>query len=101
MTSPSPPDDGFVERVMGTVGRHERRRPLVVGALALSALVLAVPAVVVLLARPAFDAAFSLALAGTAEAAAASADNPVFWLGAGVTAAWLGWVASRAVRGAR
>ena len=49
----------FVDRVMGEVARHERRLPLVMAALAISALVLAVPAVLVLLARPAFDAAFA------------------------------------------
>ena len=97
--SPAPPPDDFVDRVMDEVARHERRLPLVVAALAISALVLAVPAVVVLLARPAFDAALSLALAGAAEATSAVADNPLFWAGAALTAVWLAWLASRALRG--
>lgn len=82
---------------MDQVARHERRLPLVVAALAISALVLAVPAVVVLLAREALDAALSLALAGVAEAASAVADNPLFWAGTAVTAGWLAWLASRAI----
>lgn len=94
-----PPPDDFVDRVMGEVARHERRLPLVVAALAISALVLAVPAAVVLLARPALDAALSLALAGVAQAVSAVADNPLFWAAAVVTAAWLAWLASRALRG--
>ena len=93
-----PPDD-FVDRVMGQVARHERRRPVVVGALAISALVLAVPAVLVLIARPAFDAAFSLALAGLGEAVGAAADNPLFWAGAAVTLGWLAWLVSRVTAG--
>jgi hypothetical protein len=93
-----PPDD-FVDRVMGEVARHERRLPLVVAALAASALVLAVPAALLLLARPAFDAAFSLALAGLGEAIAAASDNPLFWTAAVVTLGWLGWLASRAIAG--
>lgn len=101
MSGPPTPDDRFVERVMGEVARHERRRPLLLAALALSALVLSVPAVVLLLARPALEAALSLALAGIAEAAAAVVDNPLFWAGAGITAAWLAWLASRALRGGR
>ena len=96
MSAASPPDD-FVDRVMGEVARHERRLPLVIIALAISALVLAVPAVVVLLARPAFDAALSLALAGIAEATSAVVDNPFFWVGAAVTLGWLVWIASRAL----
>lgn len=94
----APPDD-FVDRVMGEVARHERRLPIVVGALAISAVVLAVPAVLVLLARPAFDAAFSLALAGLGEAVGAVVDNPLFWAAAAVTAAWLAWLVSRAIAG--
>lgn len=94
-----PPPDEFVERVMSEVARHERRLPLVTAALAISAVVLAVPAVVVLLARPAFDAALSLALAGCGEALSAAADNPLFWVAVGVTAAWLGWVITRALGG--
>lgn len=93
-----PPDD-FVDRVMGEVARHERRLPLVMAALAISALVLAVPAVLVLLARPAFDAAFALALAGTVEAIGAVNDNPLFWAGGLVTVAWLLWLVSRALAG--
>ena len=99
MSTPPTSDDRFVNRVMDEVARHERRLPLVVGALAISALVLAVPAVVVLLARPALDAALSLALAGLAEAASAVADNPIFWACVAVTAAWLAWLASRTLRG--
>lgn len=94
----SAPHDDFVDRVMGEVARHERRLPLVATALGISALVLAVPAVLVLLARPAFDAALSLALAGVAEAVAAVADNPFFWAAAAVTLGWLAWLASRALR---
>lgn len=91
-----PPDD-FVDRVMGEVARHERRLPLVVAALGISAVVLAVPAVLVLLARPAFDAAFALALAGLGEAVGAAADNPLFWAATVVTLGWLGWLVSRAL----
>lgn len=97
MSGPAP--DDFVDRVMDGVARHERRLPLVVAALAVSALVLAVPAVLVLVARPAFDGALALALAGVGEAVAAAADNPLFWAGAAVTLGWLGWLASRALAG--
>jgi hypothetical protein len=96
-----PRGDDFVARVMEQVARQERRLPLVAAALVISALVLAVPAVAVLVARPAFDAAFSLALAGCAEAVTAAAGSPVFWLAVAVTAGWLIWLATRALRGAR
>ena len=95
MSGPQP--DDFVDRVMDGVARQERRLPLVVAALAVSAVVLAVPAVLVLVARPAFDAALSLAFAGVGEVIAASADNPLFWAGSVVTLAWLGWLVSRAL----
>jgi len=98
MTAP-PPDDAFVDRVMGEVARHERRLPLVVAALAISAVVLAVPALVALRARPALDAALALTVAGLGQLVSATADNPVFWAGAAATLAWLGWLASRALRG--
>ena len=94
-----PPPDDFVDRVMGEVARHERRLPLVAAALAISTLVLAVPAVLVLLARPAFDAAFALALAGLGEAVSAVADNPLFWAGSAITIAWLAWLVSRVLAG--
>lgn len=99
MSGPAP--DDFVDRVMDGVARQERRLPLVVAALAVSALVLAVPAVLVLVARPAFDAAFSLAFAGVAEVIAASADNPLFWAASVATLAWLGWLVTRALAGRR
>jgi hypothetical protein len=96
-----PPRDDFVARVMDRVARQERRLPLVAVALAISAIVLAAPAVAVLVARPAFDAAFSLALAGCAEAVSAAADAPYFWLAVAITLGWLAWLVSRVVRGAR
>lgn len=99
MTEPA--RDDFVARVMDRVARQERRLPLVAAALAISAIVLAAPAVAVLVARPAFDAAFSLAIAGCAEAVSAAADNPFFWLAAAVALGWLAWLVSRALRGAR
>lgn len=95
-----PPGDGdFVERVLGEVARQERRLPIVLGALGVSALVLAVPAAVALAVRPALDAAFALTLAAAAEALGAVADNPLFWLGLALTVGWLGWLASLALRG--
>ncbi|MGE0027832.1 MAG: hypothetical protein AB7O78_03715 [Thermoleophilia bacterium] len=98
MTDPTPPpDDDFVERVMGGVARSERRLPLVVAALAVSLLVLAVPGVVALVARPALDAGLALMGAALREVAGAVVDNPFFWVGVAVTAGWLVWVATRAV----
>lgn len=99
MTGTPPTDQSFVERVMGEVARHERRRVPVAAALAVSALVLAVPALVALVARPALDAGLALAAAGLGELVSATADNPVFWVGVAIAVAWLGWLASRALMG--
>ncbi len=71
----------------------------VVAALAVSVLVLAVPALVALAAKPAIDAGLALAAAGLGELLSATADNPFFWAGVAVTLGWLGWLASRALRG--
>lgn len=98
MTEPAR-DDLFVDRVMGQVARNERRLPLVIVALAMSALVLAVPALVALRARPALDAGLSLAALGLGQLVAATADNPFFWIGVAVTLLWLLWLASRALSG--
>jgi hypothetical protein len=97
--TPPPPDQSFVDRVMGEVARQERRRVPVALALSILVLVLAVPALVALAARPALDAALSLAVAGIGEIVAATADNPFFWAGVAITILWLGWLASRALAG--
>ena len=97
--SEPPPEDLFVDRVMGEVARNERRLPLVVLALAVSALVLAVPALIALRVRPALDAAFSLAAVGAGELIAAISDNPLFWVAASATALWIAWLAWRALGG--
>jgi hypothetical protein len=94
---PAPPDDDFVERVMGGVARNERRLPLVVAALAVSVLVLAVPGVVALVAQPALQAGLALAAAALREVAGAVIDNPFFWVAVAVTAGWLVWLATRAL----
>ena len=94
-----PVDDRFVERVMSGIRRQERRLPLVVVALVASALVLAVPALVMLLARPAFEAGVALALVSLRELIAATSDNPIFWSGVAVALIWLGWLALRAIGG--
>lgn len=94
-----PRDDAFVDRVMGEVSRHERRLPLVVAALAISALVLAVPALVALRARAALDAVLALGAAGLREMVGATIDNPLFWGGVAVTVVWLAWLATRALGG--
>ena len=70
----------------------------VVAALAVSVLVLAVPALVALAAKPAIDAALSLAAAGVGQFLSATTDNPFFWAGEAITLAWLGWLASLALR---
>ena len=92
-------DDPFVDRVMGEVARNERRLPLVVLALATSAVVLAVPALIALRVRPALDAALSLAALGIGELLAATSDNPLFWIGATATILWIAWLVSRALSG--
>ena len=68
-------------------------------ALSILVLVLAVPALVALAARPALDAGLALAVAGLRELVGATADNPFFWAGVAITVLWLGWLASRALMG--
>lgn len=97
MRDAPPPDDDFVERVMGGVARSERRLPLVAAALAVSVLVLAVPAVVALVARPALDAGLALMGAAIREVTFAVSDNPFFWVGVALTVGWLAWLATRAL----
>lgn len=99
MTGTSSSDDRFVDRVMGEVARQERRRVPVALALSILVLVLAVPALVALAARPALDAGLALAAAGLRELVEATADNPFFWAGVAITVLWLGWLASRALMG--
>ncbi len=92
-------DRDFVERVMGEVARQERRRVPVALALGAAVIVLAVPALVALAARPALDAGLALGAAGLAELVKATADNPFFWAGVVITLAWVGWLVSRALAG--
>jgi hypothetical protein len=99
VTGTSPPDESFVDRVMGEVARQERRRVPVALALSILVLVLAVPALVALAARPALDAGLALAASGLGELVKATADNPFFWAGVAITVLWLGWLASRALMG--
>ena len=99
MTGTSSSDDRFVDRVMGEVARQERRRVPVALALSILVLVLAVPALVALAARPALDAGLALAAAGLRELVEVTADNPFFWAGVAITVLWLGWLASRALMG--
>ena len=99
MTGTPPPDQSFVDRVMGEVARQERRRVPIALALAILVLVLAVPALVALAARPALDAGLALAVSGLRELVSATADNPFFWTGVAITILWLGWLASRALAG--
>lgn len=84
---------------MGEVARQERRRVPVAVALGISAIVLAVPALVALAARPGIEAGTALAAAGLRELVAATADNPFFWAGVAVSLIWLGWLASRVMKG--
>jgi high-affinity K+ transport system ATPase subunit B len=99
VTGTSRSDEGFVDRVMGEVARQERRRLPVALALSILVLVLAVPALVALAARPALDAGLALAVAGLRELVETTADNPFFWAGVAITVLWLGWLASRALMG--
>lgn len=99
MTGTSPSDEGFVDRVMGEVARQERRRVQVALALSILVLVLAVPALVALAARPALDAGLALAASGLGELVSSTADNPFFWAGVAITVLWLGWLASRVLMG--
>jgi hypothetical protein len=99
VTGTPPPDQSFVDRVMGEVARQERRRVPVALALSVLVLVLAVPALVALAARPALDAGLALAASGVAGLVSATADNPFFWGGVAITILWLGWLASRALAG--
>jgi high-affinity K+ transport system ATPase subunit B len=99
VTGTSRSDEGFVDRVMGEVARQERRRVPVALALSILVLVLAVPALVALAARPALDAGLALAVAGLRELVETTADNPFFWAGVAITVLWLGWLASRALMG--
>lgn len=84
---------------MGEVARQERRRVPVALALGAAVMVLAVPGVVALAARPALDAGLSLAEAGMSQLVSATADNPLFWVGVAITLGWLGWLVSRALAG--
>jgi high-affinity K+ transport system ATPase subunit B len=99
VTGTSRSDESFVDRVMGEVARQERRRVPVALALSILVLVLAVPALVALAARPALDAGLALAVAGLGELVSSTADNPFFWAGVAITVLWLGWLASRALMG--
>ena len=91
----------FVDQVMRGVERQERRLPRVAAALLALALVLAVPAVVVLRAGSAVRVVVDLGLALVNEVLGAVADNPIFWIGVGVTALWLGWLLVLALGGRR
>jgi hypothetical protein len=101
MSRPPASDERFVERVMTEVARQERRLPRVLLALAVSALVLAVPAVLALRARVALDAAVALSLASARELVVGVAGNPFVWAGAGLAALWLCWLSWRALGGRR
>ena len=101
MSGPPASDQPFVDRVMREVARQERRLPRVVLALAVSALVLAVPAVLVLRGRKALDAAVDLSLASARELVTDVAGNPFFWAAAGLAVLWLGWLSWRALGGRR
>ncbi|MDX6647186.1 MAG: hypothetical protein QOK40_2913 [Miltoncostaeaceae bacterium] len=101
MSEPAASDQRFVERVMTEVARQERRLPRVLLALAVSALVLAVPAVLALRARVALDAALALSLASARELVLGIGGSPFFWVGAGLAALWLGWLSWRALGGRR
>ena len=84
---------------MNEVARQERRRVPVALALALCIVVLAVPALVVLMAQPTLGAGVALSATGLRELVAATADNPFFWAAAALTVLWLGWLASQRLRG--
>jgi hypothetical protein len=99
MSRPPASDQRFVDRVMMEVARQERRLPRVIIALAVSVLVLAVPAVLALRARTALDAAVALSLASARELVVGLADSPFFWAGAGLAALWLAWLSWRALGG--
>jgi uncharacterized membrane protein len=101
MSGPPPVEDRFADRVMDRVARQERRLPAVVAALCAAALVLAVPALLVLVARPGLEALVDLSLAAAAEVIGGLLDNPVFWTAVGLGVVWLVWLASVAVRGRR
>jgi hypothetical protein len=101
MNRPPASDQRFVDRVMMEVARQERRLPRVLLALAVSALVLAVPAVLALRARRALDAAVALSLASARELVVGVADSPFFWAGAGLAVLWLCWLSWRALGGRR
>ena len=98
---PNASDQRFVDRVMLEVARQERRLPRVLLALAVSALVLAVPAVLALRGRRALDAAIALSLAAAREIIVDVADNPVFWAGVALAVVWLCWLSWRALGGRR
>ena len=91
----------FVDQVMRGVERQERRLPRVAVALLALALVLAVPAVVVLRAGSAVRVVVDLGLALVNEVLAAVVDNPLFWIGVAVTVLWLGWLLVLALGGRR
>ncbi len=97
----SPSDDRFADRVMDGVARQERRLPAVVVALCAAVLVLAVPAVVALTARPGLEAVVALGVVAAREVIGGLLDNPVFWTAVGLGVVWLAWLAGVAVRGRR
>jgi hypothetical protein len=101
MSDPHGSDQLFVDRVMREVARQERRLPSVLLALAVSALVLAVPAVLALRGRKALDAALALSLDAAREILFGVADNPVFWAAVGLAVLCLCWLVWRALGGRR
>ena len=97
----TPPDSEFVDSVMARVARQERRLPLVAAVLALTVLVLAVPALLALVVPAALAGARSLAFAGLREALSAGSDNPITWTAIGLAALWLAWLVRLAIGGRR
>jgi len=86
---------------MREVARQERRLPRVAVALLALVLALAVPAAVLLRAGSAVRVTVDLALALLGEVLSAVSDNPLFWIGVGVAALWLGWLVVLALGGRR
>ena len=86
-------DDRFVEQTMRRLARQERRLPALAAGLLAVALVLAVPAAVILRASAAIDVTVDLGWALVVEVVSGALHNPFFYAGVAVAAGWLAWLA--------
>jgi hypothetical protein len=85
-------DDRFVDETLRRLARQERRLPVLIAGLLAVALVLAVPAAVILRASAAIDVGTDLGWALVVEVVSGALHNPVFYAGLALALGWLAWL---------